>query len=123
MRILPKFTLLDENKRTQLITPNIEGKITAQLVKGKRKGSLSTALFIIFDCGLRPIEIVSLRISDVNLTRDSIHIHKSKRRAGERLVPMIDRVKELLIRQIGRRTDGWVFLLLAIRVNPSSATL
>src|ERR1700758_4797438 len=43
---VPKFSLLAENKRTQLITPEIETKITAQLAKGTRKGSLRTGLYI-----------------------------------------------------------------------------
>lgn len=106
---IPKFALLDENKRTQLITPNIEERITAQLAKSKRKGSLRTALFLILDCGLRPMEIVNMRIPDVDLKQGVIRIHKSKSKAGERLVPMTDRVKELLFAQIGKRSDGWIF--------------
>lgn len=106
---VPKFALLAENKRTELITPEIEQKITAQLSKSRRNGSLRTALFIILDCGLRPMEIVSLRVTDVDLSGGFIRIQKSKSKAGERIVPMTDRVKELLLKQIGRRTDGWVF--------------
>lgn len=106
---VPKITLLEENQRTKLITPDVEQRITAQLNKSRRKGSLKTALFIILDCGLRPIEIVSLSVTDVDLMRGIIRVQKSKSKAGERLVPMTDRVKGLLFRQIGGRLDGWVF--------------
>ena len=106
---VPKFKLLPENKRTYLITPDIEVKIAAQLSKSRRKGSLKTALYIILDCGLRPIEIVNLKISDVDLTRGVIHVNESKTEAGKRKVPMTDRVKQLLFAQIGKRVDGWLF--------------
>jgi len=105
----PKITLLVENQRTELITPEVEQQMIYQMNKSNRKGSLRTALFIMLDCGLRPMEIVSLRIADCDLRRGFIHIQKSKSKAGERPVPMTDRVKELLFKQIGSRTDGWVF--------------
>ena len=106
---VPKFSLLAENKRTQLITPEIETKIAAQLAKGTRKGSLRTGLYIILDCGLRPIEIVNLKIEDVDFRLGGIRVNRSKSKAGERLVPMTDRVKKLLFTQIGKRTAGWLF--------------
>lgn len=106
---VPKFSLLAENKRTQLITPEIETKIAAQLTASTRKGSLDTALYIILDCGLRPIEIVNLRIEHVDFKLGGIRVNRSKSKAGERLVPMTDRVKELLFTQIGKRTAGWLF--------------
>lgn len=106
---IPKFILLEENERTALITPEIEQKITAQFDKSNRKGSLRTALFLILDCGLRPIEIVGLKITDIDLALGGIRVQDSKTRAGKRLVPMTERVKELLTKRIGRRVDGWLF--------------
>ena len=106
---VPKFSLLAENQRTQLITPEIEFKIAAQFAASTRKGSLNTALYIILDCGLRPIEIVNLKIADVDLKLGGIRVNRSKSKAGERLVPMTDRVKKLLYAQIGKRSGGWLF--------------
>ena len=106
---IPKIPLLEENERTELITPDIEGMMAGQLNKSRRKGSLRTALFLILDCGLRPKEIVSLRVTDVDLTNGIIRVQVSKTKAGKRLVPMTDRVRELLSKQIGKRTEGWLF--------------
>lgn len=106
---VPKFSLLSEHRRDQLITPDIEQRIAAELASNNRKGSLQTALFIILDCGLRPIEVTNLRVEDIDLSRGSIRVNKSKSKAGERLVPMTNRVKQLLFAQIGKRASGWLF--------------
>lgn len=106
---IPKISLLEENERTELITPAIERTMAEQLDKSRHKGSLRTALFLILDCGLRPNEIVSLRVTDIDLAYGAIRVQESKTRAGKRLVPMTDRVKELLFQQIGKRSDGWLF--------------
>ena len=106
---VPKFSLLTERQRSELITPEIEQRITEQLNKTRRKGALRAGLLIMLDCGLRPIEIVRLRIADCDLVRGFIRIETSKSKAGERLVPMTDRVRGLLFTQVGSRTDGWVF--------------
>ena len=106
---VPRFSLLDENRRSQLITPDIEHKIASELATRTRKGSLKTALYIILDCGLRPMEIVNLRIEDVDFKLGGVRVNKSKSKAGERLVPITDRVRKLLFTQIGKRTAGWLF--------------
>lgn len=106
---VPKFTLLEENKRTELITPDIEQRISAELCKSKRKDSLRVALPIILDCGLRPIEVVNLKVTDIDFARGVIRIQESKTSAGKRLVPMTERVKGLVAKQIGSQMEGWVF--------------
>jgi integrase/recombinase XerD len=45
----------------------------------------------------------------VDLKLGQIRVNRSKSKAGERLVPMTDRVKKLLYVQIGKRTGGWLF--------------
>ena len=47
---VPKFSSLEENKRTQLITPQIEEKIAAELSTRTRNCSLNAALYLILDC-------------------------------------------------------------------------
>jgi integrase len=118
---IPKFSLLEENKRTQLITPEIEDKIAAELSTRTRKGSLNAALYLILDCGLRPIEIVNLKIEDVNMAQGSIRVTKSKTEAGKRLVVMTNRVKGVLFAHIGKRTEAWLsslpLVIVASRLN------
>ncbi len=96
------------------------------LAKSRRRGSLEVALYIILDCGLRPVEIVGLRVErDIDWATGLIHVRKSKTRAGKRAMPMTDRVKEKLFTWIGSRTSGW--LLPSLRyperpILPSSLT-
>jgi integrase len=108
---VPKFSLLEEEGRSQLITTDIETRMAAQMAKSKRKGSLRIALYIILDCGLRPKEIASLSIPDVCLVTGTVRVIRAntKSKAGVRLVAMTQRVKELLQAQIGARKTGWVF--------------
>jgi len=58
---------------------------------------------------LRPIEIVNLKIEDVNMSQGSIRVTKSKTEAGKRLVEMTNRVKEVLFAKVGKRAEGWLF--------------
>lgn len=106
----PKISLLEENRRSRLIEPATEAKMADVFaMKRRRNGSLSTALYVILDCGMRPMEIAQMRVGDVDFSQGLIHIPKSKTRAGARVLPMTDRVKELLFVRVGGRTEGWVF--------------
>ena len=106
----PRVRLLDENRRTSLIEPDIESRI-ANVIEGEgsRQGSLKTALYIMLDTGARPREIVHMKIEDVNFERGFIYVPKSKTKAGCRYLPITDRVKSKLFAQIGARSAGWVF--------------
>jgi integrase len=108
---VPRFSLLEEEGRSQLITTDIETRMAAQMAKSKRKGSLRIALYIILDCGLRPKEIANLAVPDVCLDTGIIRVTRvsTKTKAGVRLVAMTQRVKELLQAHLGSRTTGWVF--------------
>jgi integrase len=58
---------------------------------------------------MRPIEIVRMRVEDVDLKWGLITVPKSKTRAGERVLPITDRLREKLLVQIGHRESGWIF--------------
>ena len=106
----PAIALLEENRRTLLVEPDAEQRIAAELTRaGRRHGSLQTALYLILDAGMRPKEICSMRIEDVNFERGFLYVPKSKTRAGARTLALTDRMKEKLFVQIGARTEGWIF--------------
>jgi integrase len=107
---VPKIALLQERGRKKLIEPATE-MLIAEVFSRKRKraGSLSTALYVILDCGMRPMEIAQMAIADVNFQAGMISIPRSKSAAGERQLPMTDRVKMKLFAKIGARSEGWVF--------------
>jgi integrase len=100
-------------------SPNIPGKpigrqaITKALNRYKRAKSRGSALKIAFpihmDTGLRPEEMVHLRVEDIDFTRGDISVTHSKTQAGIRHVPMSDRVRKILFAHIGSRSEGWLF--------------
>ena len=106
----PAISLLEESRRTLLVEPDAEQRIADELTRpGRRRGSLKTALYMILDAGMRPKEICSMRIEDVNFDRGFVYVPKSKTRAGARFLALTDRMKEKLFAQIGARTEGYVF--------------
>jgi|GEM_PF-576165 integrase len=74
-----------------------------------RGSALKVAFPVHMDTGLRPEEMVHLRIEDVDFTRGEILVTHSKSQAGIRRVPMTDRVRKILFAHISSRTEGWLF--------------
>ena len=105
----PRLHLLIEKKRTQLVNAEIEEKIATHLAKKTRFSSLSLGMYLILDAGMRPQEIVQMRIEDIDIEHGLIHIPKSKTEAGVRYVPMTARLKEILFPVTAKRESGWVF--------------
>lgn len=66
------------------------------------------ALTIMLDCGLRPSEIVALRIEDLDFNRMTILVEKGKTHKASRFVPMSDRVKGAIVAHLKGRTKGWL---------------
>lgn len=83
---------------------------------GSRVGR--TALYLILDCGISPMQIVNLRIGDVDFIGGLISVTKSKSRAGVRCLPMSSRIKEKLFAHIRARTEGWFFPSIRYRGPP-----
>jgi integrase len=108
---VPKFSLVEEEGRSELNTADIESRMATQMSKSKRKGILQVGLYVIPDCGLRPKEIANLAIPDVDSNAGTLRVTRrsTKTRKGVRVVPMTHRVRGLLATQIGSRTEGWVF--------------
>jgi integrase len=106
--VAPKVPLREEKERTRL-QPGVEDKVAAALATSRRRGALGTALYVILDSGMRPMEISRMRIEDLNFLSGLIHVPDSKTRAGVRYVPMTMRLRGKLLEQIAKRTDGWVF--------------
>jgi integrase len=100
-----KIQLKPEKSRDALVTPEIETLVIA----GLKNSALQTALYLILDAGLRPIEIVQLKVEDLDFKEGLIRIRVSKTKAGERAVPMTTRIREKLAAALGGRSGGWVF--------------
>jgi integrase len=87
--------------------------VTKALTRIKRGRPTSSALQVAWpihiDTGLRPHEMVHLRVEFIDLTRGHIDVKTSKTKAGERRIPMSDRVKRILFEQVAGRTEGWLF--------------
>jgi integrase len=98
---------------------NIPGKpitrqaVTKALTRIKRGRPTSSALQVAWpihmDTGLRPHEMVHLRVELIDFTRGYIEVKTTKSKAGERRIPMSDRVKQVLFEQVAGRTEGWLF--------------
>jgi integrase len=100
----PRIHLLQETGRSLLIEAKAETELAAHI-----EGAAKVALVLIMDAGLRPNEVVHLRVEDVNFTRGTLNVTRGKTKKSARFVPISERVREVLGQQIGERKDGWVF--------------
>lgn len=70
---------------------------------------LRDVLTILIDTGMRPFEVMRMRIEDVRWDQRSIHIPKSKTPKGIRDVAMSSRVMDILLVRCAGKKSGWVF--------------
>jgi integrase len=71
---------------------------------------LRDAIILIRDTGMRnERELYRTRIENIDWNDRVIFVPESKTPNGRRLVPMTDRVVDLLLVRCGARREGWVF--------------
>jgi len=105
IRSVPKFKLAREYGRSLRLDDEAERKLLAVAEQ-----PLRDAIILMRDTGMRnERELYRTRIENINWKDRVIFVPDSKTLNGRRLVPMTDRVVDLLLVRCGARREGWVF--------------
>lgn len=71
---------------------------------------LRDIVILVRDTGMRnKKELFRMRIEDVSWNERTIYVPDSKTASGRRLIPMSERVENLLMVRCGGRSEGWAF--------------
>jgi integrase len=105
IRSVPKFRLVKEYGRSLRLDDAAERKL---LVVAEQP--LRDAIILMRDTGMRnERELYRTRIENIDWNGRVIFVPDSKTPNGRRLVPMTDRVLDLLLVRCGERREGWLF--------------
>lgn len=105
IRSVPKFRLAKEYGRSLRLDDDAEGKL---LVVAEQP--LRDAIILMRDTGMRnERELYRTRIENIDWNGRVIFVPDSKTPNGRRLVPITDRVLDLLLVRCGNRREGWLF--------------
>jgi len=105
IRSVPKFRLVKEYGRSLRLDDDAERKL---LVVAEQP--LRDAIILMRDTGMRnERELYRTRIENIDWNGRVIFVPDSKTPNGRRLVPMTDRVLDLLLVRRGERREGWLF--------------
>jgi len=105
IRSVPKFRLAKEYGRSLRLDDDAERKL---LVVAEQP--LRDAIILMRDTGMRnERELYRARIENIDWNGRVIFVPDSKTPDGRRLVPMTDRVLDLLLVRCGDRREGWLF--------------
>lgn len=105
IRSVPKFRLAKEYGRSLRLDDDAERKL---LVVAEQP--LRDAIILMRDTGMRnERELYRTRIENIDWNGMVIFVPDSKTPNGRRLVPMTDRVLDLLLVRCGERREGWLF--------------
>ncbi len=82
--------------------------------KGKKRKhgpfpALCDVTRIILDQGMRPEEVMSLRVEHVDFEKGVLRLVDGKSRAAKRVLVMTPATKEILAKRVAGRGQGWVF--------------
>jgi len=111
---VPKFRLAKERERSLSLNEEAERALLDGAAGCKwRKRTLQLfkdVVVLMRDTGMRnERELYRVRIENVDWSSKVIFVPDSKTPSGRRIVPMSDRVIELLRLRCGQRREGWVF--------------
>ena len=105
IRSVPKFRLVKEYGRSLRLDDDAERKL---LVVAEQP--LRDAIILMRDTGMRnERELYRTRIENIDWNGRVILVPDSKTPNGRRLVPLTDRVLDLLLVRCGERREGWLF--------------
>ncbi len=111
---VPKFKLLTEHGRRLRLDDDAEQKLlmaasTCNWTTGNFE-LLRDVIILARDTGMRnQRELYRIRIEDLDWNNRVIFVPDSKTADGRRMIPMSDRVCEVLRTRAGGRSEGWVF--------------
>jgi integrase len=100
----PTVLLFEEVGRERIFSPKQESEFLAAAPQPLRDVWLCGR-----DAGMRPEEVLRMRVEDVNWDRRLIFIPRGKTANSRRYVPMSRRLMEALWLRTGDREEGWVF--------------
>lgn len=104
VHIAPRLRLLAENGRDVVIDSETEAKLLSHL----RQPALDVFV-IVQDTGLRPDEVFRMRVEQVNWSTRAYFNASGKTKGARRLVPLSQRVQDILFARCGDRQEGWIF--------------
>jgi len=111
---VPKFKLLTEHGRRLRLDDDAEQKLlvaasTCHWTTGNFE-LLRDVIILARDTGMRnQRELYRIRIEDLDWNNRVIFVPDSKTADGRRMIPMSDRVCEVLRTRAGKRSKGWLF--------------
>jgi integrase len=110
----PKIKLMKEHGRSLRLDAVAEEHLLAASTRFKwrprTKELFCDIVILMRDTGMRnERELFRMRIENLDWDNRVIFVPDSKTSEGRRLVPMSQRVFEILARRCGTRNDGWVF--------------
>ena len=102
-----------EEEKAYFSTAMSQFELARQDGKNERHGpfpALRDVARIILDQGMRPEEVMSLRVEHVDFKKGVLKVIDGKSRAARRTLVMTPEVKTILGSRAAGRTSGWVFL-------------
>src|SRR5260370_10486835 len=111
---VPRFRLLTEHGRRLRLDDNAEQRLliaakTCNWTTGMFE-LLRDVIILARDTGMRnQREVYRIRIEELDWNNRVIFVPDSKTVDGRRMIPMSDRVCEVLRRRVGGRSEGWLF--------------
>lgn len=102
LRGVPRIKLRKEYGREGIITPEWEA-----LLLRSAEDPIGDILTIIFDCGMRPEEVMRMKPEHIQWDRDRLLVPYGKSMRSKRYLPLSNRMRSLLR---ARQVEGeWVF--------------
>jgi site-specific recombinase XerD len=110
----PKIKLMKDHLRSLRLDDDAEEKLLAASTRcnwrPRTRELFRDIIILMRDTGMRnERELFQMRIENVNWDKRLIFVPDSKTPEGRRLVPMSQRVFEILARRCGTRSESWVF--------------
>jgi integrase len=114
LRKAPKVTLVAEYPRRYRLSAELEQKLLVGASKcnwaARRRQRFRDVVQLMRDTGLRnERELYRLRIENIDLANREIFVPDSKTPEGRRVVPILDRAHDILIRFTAGCAEGWLF--------------
>jgi site-specific recombinase XerD len=111
---VPKIKLMKEHGRSLRLDDIAEEKLLAASTccewRPRTRELFRDIVILMRDTGIRnERELFRMRIENLNWESRLIFVPDSKTPEGRRLVPMSQRVSEILARRCGTKNDGWFF--------------